>query len=195
MDDTLKLKIILGSVREARFSEKILPWVRATVDAHGGFDTEVLDLREYDLPFFNKPVSPGSKTEPYAEEAVVRWTQKIADADVFLFIMPEYNRSVPGVLKNAMDWVYPEWNKKAAGFVSYGTIGGARAVEHARLMAVELQMATVRHAVHVVAHWTLQDEQGRIKPGALDQFEKSAATMLDQLQWWGSALKTARSQS
>src|SRR3990167_5251674 len=103
MFDTLKLKIILGSVREGRFSEKVAPWV----------------------------------VEPYTNDAVARWTAKIGEADAFLFVMPEYNRSIPGVLKNALDWVYPEWNKKVAGFVGYGSVGGARAIEHARTIAVE----------------------------------------------------------
>lgn len=190
----LKLKIILGSVRESRFSEKILPWVKAQVDKHGGFETDVLDLRDHRLPFFDQAQSPGSKTEPYKNEAVAAWTAKIQDGDAFLFIMPEYNRAVPGVLKNAIDWVYPEWNKKVAGYVGYGTVGGARAIENARLIAVEQQMATVRQAVNVFAHWTLQDEKGDVKPDALDSYERGAATMLEQLAWWGQALRVARAQ-
>lgn len=192
MDTKSTLKIILGSTREGRFSEKIAPWVVSQIEKHGGFDYEVLDLRDYQMPFFDQKATPSSKAEPYANEAVARWTAKVAEADAFLFIMPEYNRSVPGVLKNAMDWVYPEWNKKAAGFVGYGTVGGARAIEHARMMAVEMQMATVRQAVNVFAHWTLQDEKGDVKPGALDQFEHGAGTLLEQLAWWARALKQAR---
>src|SRR3989344_3653116 len=163
MSDTLKLKIILGSVREGRFSEKVAPWVVAQVEEHGGFDAEVIDLRDYEMPFFDQKETPSSKQKPYTNDAVARWTTKIGEADAYLFIMPEYDRSVPGVLKNALDWVYPEWNKKVAGFVGYGTVGGARAIEHARSMAVELQMATVRQAVNIFAHWNLQGEKGGVK--------------------------------
>ena len=192
MKDTISLKIILGSVRDGRFSERLAPWVLEQVEKHGGFDAELLDLRDYEMPFFDQSASPSSKQEPYKDEAVARWTQKIAEADAFLFIMPEYNRSVPGVLKNAIDWVYPEWNRKAAGFIGYGTVGGARAIEHARGMAAELQMATVRQAVNIVAHWNLQEEGGSIRNGALSEFERGAAALLEQLKWWGSALKVAR---
>ncbi len=194
MGEKLKLKIILGSIREGRFSEKILPWVRAQVDKHGGFDAEVVDLRDYVMPFFDQAETPASKKAPYANEAVARWTGKIAEADAFLFIMPEYDRSVPGVLKNAIDWVYPEWNLKVAGFVGYGTVGGARAIEHARMMAVEMQMATVRQAVNVFEHWTLQDEKGDIRPGSLDKLERGAATMLEQIAWWGETLRAGRAK-
>ena len=192
MSDTLKLKIILGSVREGRFSEKVATWVVEQVKKHGGFDAEVIDLREYEMPYFDQKATPSSKVEPYTNEAVARWTEKIVEADAFLFIMPEYNRSVPGVLKNALDWVYPEWNKKVAGFVGYGSVGGARAIEHARTIAVEQQMATVRQAINIFAHWNFQDERGDVKPGALNEFERGAGTMLEQLFWWASALKAAR---
>ena len=195
MSETTKLKIILGSIREGRFSEKIAPWVLEQVEKHPEFEAEVLDLRDYMMPFFDQKATPGSKLEPYKNDAVARWTQKIAEADAYLLIMPEYNRSIPGVLKNALDWVYPEWNKKVAGFVGYGTVGGARAIEHARMVAVEVQMATVRQAVNIFAHWTLQDEKGDVKQGTLTEFERGAGTMLDQLAWWAKALKTARTSS
>ncbi|MBI5644803.1 NAD(P)H-dependent oxidoreductase [Candidatus Kaiserbacteria bacterium] len=195
MSKKLHIKIILGSIRDGRFSEKIGPWVEKQVQKNTTCTYEVLDLREYPLPFFDQKETPSSKKKPYTNEVVAQWTEKIKEADAYIFVTPEYDRSIPGVLKNAVDWVYPEWNKKPAAFVGYGTVGGARAIEHLRMIAVELQMATVRQAVNVFAHWTLQDEKGDIQPGALDQFERGAQTMLDQLLWWAQALKTAREEA
>ena len=96
------------------------------------------------------------------------------------------------MLKNALDWVYREWNHKAVGFVAWGGVGGARSVEQLRLVAVELQMAPMRNAVHIVAPWMMTDEKGALKAGALDGFKNAADTMLNDVIWWGKALKTAR---
>lgn len=189
---TLKIKVILGSTRPSRFSEYPGRWIFDILKKREGVEAEILDLRDYDMPFFNEPVSPGYKKEPYAHEAVARWTQKIAEADGFVIITPEYNRGPSGVLKNALDYAYQEWNNKAVAFVAYGSVGGARSVEHLRLYAIELQMAPVRSAVHISSHWTLRDEKGALKPGALDQYVQSAEGMLDQLVWWAKALRTAR---
>jgi len=109
----------------------------------------VLDLRDYDMPFFNEPVSPSFKKEPYKNEAVARFTKKIEEGDAFVMVTPEYNHGTSGVLKNALDWIYPEWNNKPVAFVSYGSGGGARAIEQLRMNAVELQMAPIRAAVHI----------------------------------------------
>ena len=189
----LKLKIILGSTREGRFSEYAGAWMKDQAAKHPEFETEVLDLRDYDMPFFDQMATPSSKTEPYKNEAVARWTAKIAEADVFIIIAPEYNRGITGVLKNAIDWVYPEWNKKAISYVGYGTAMGSRAVEHLRTSAIEQQMVPVRQAVHIAAPWTLRDNfTGPLKPGALDPFERDAATMLEQLKEWGTATRGMR---
>ena len=188
-----KLKVILGSVRPTRFSEKVVPWVLEGIKKHPEFEADVLDLKDFELPFFNEAETPSSKKEAYKHPAVAAWTAKIADGDAYIFITPEYDRGYPGVLKNAIDWVYPEWNNKPAAFVAYGTVGGARAVEQLRLVAVELQMAPIRQAVHIPAHWTLLDEKGELRTGALDSHARSAETMLSQLSWWTGALKIARS--
>lgn len=193
MDTKLKLKIILGSTREGRFSEIAGSWAREQAKKHPEFDAEILDLREYEMPFFDQMATPSSKTAAYTHPVVQKWTAKVAEGDAFVIIAPEYDRSIPGVLKNAIDWVYPEWNKKPVGYVGYGTVGGARAIEHLRSAAIELQMVPVRQAVHIPAHWTLRENMvGALIPGSLDQYEHSAKTMYEQLAEWGKATQTMR---
>ena len=188
----LNIKIIVGSTREARFSDKAAAWITGEIRKQKEIEAEALDLRDYDMPFYNEPVSPSYKQEPFKNEAVARFTKKIAEGDAFVIVTPEYNHGTSGVLKNALDWVYPEWNNKPVAFVSYGSVGGARAVEQLRLNAIELQMAPIRQAVHIPQHWTLLDEKGNLKEGALESFTKSAEAMLAQLIWWTKALKKAR---
>ena len=190
--EVLRVKIILGSTRPNRFSEQAGKWILEEAGKIAGISAEVLDLRDYAMPFFNEPVSPSYKQEPYKNEAVARFTSKIAEGDAFIIVTPEYNRGTSGVLKNAMDWVYQEWNNKPVGFVAYGSVGGARAVEQLRLVAIELQMAPVRNAVHISAHWALLDEKGVLKAGALDSYQQAAEGLLTQLVWWANALKAAR---
>ncbi len=193
MANTLKLKIILGSTREGRFSEMAGAWIVEQTKKHAEFDAELLDLRDFEMPFFDQAATPSSKTEPYTNPAVIRWTQKIAEADAFVLVTPEYNHSTSGVLKNAMDWVFPEWNKKAVGFVAYGTVGGARAVEHLRNVVAEQGMVSVRNAVYIFSPWTLRENYtGTLNPGALDQFEHAADSMLVQLKEWGAAARHMR---
>ena len=184
----LKIKVILGSTRQQRFGEQPAKWITEKAKAKG-LDVELLDLRDYPLPFFEESASPSSKKEPYANPVVVKWTAKIAEADAFIIVTPEYNHGTSGVLKNAIDYVGSEWNKKAVGFVAYGTVGGARAVEHLRQVFPELQAATVRVAVTMVAPWMLP-KNGELTD--LSSFESLGDQMLDQLTWWGEALKTAR---
>lgn len=193
MNNTLfNIKVIAGSTREGRFSDKPTAWITEQIKKQEGVSVEVLDLRDYNMPFFNESVSPAMKQEPYKNEIVSRFTKKIAEADAFVIVTPEYNRGTSGVLKNALDWVYPEWNNKPVAFVAYGSVGGARAVEQLRLSAIELQMAPIRQSVNILAHWTLLDEKGNLKPGSLDQYEKAAEIMISQLLWWTRALKNAR---
>ena len=191
-DAKLNIKIIVGSTREARFSDKAAAWITGEIRKQKEIEAEALDLRDYDMPFYNEPVSPSYKQGPFKNKAVARFTKKIAEGDAFVIITPEYNHGTSGVLKNALDWVYPEWNNKPVAFVSYGSVGGARAVEQLRLNAIELQMAPIRQAVHIQQHWNLLDEKGNLKEGALESFTKSAEAMLVQLIWWTRALKNAR---
>ena len=138
-------------------------------------------------------MSPSFKQEPYKNEAVARFTKKIEGGDAFVIVTPEYNHGTSGVLKNALDWVYQEWNNKPVAFVSYGSVGGARAVEQLRLNAIELQMAPIRNAVHIPGEQYFPVVFGKAKAKDLfaSQSEK-AQTMTTQLLWWTNALKNAR---
>ena len=191
--NVLKVKIILGSTRPARFSEHAGGWILEQAKKIAGIETEILDLRDYAMPFFNEAVTPSAKKEDYADEAVQRWTKKIKEADGFIIVAPEYNHGYTAVLKNALDYVSTEWNNKPVGFVAYGSAGGARAVEQLRAVAIELQMAPVRNAVHIMAPWFLRDEKGNLKSGALDSYQGAAEALLTQLVWWAKALQAARS--
>jgi NAD(P)H-dependent FMN reductase len=186
----LKIKVILGSTRQNRFGDKPTKWIADKAKAKG-LDVEILDLRDYPLPFFDEPASPSSAKEPYADPRVQKWTAKIDEADGFIFIVAEYNHGYTAVLKNAIDYVGKQWNKKPVAFVGYGTVGGARAVEQLRAVVPELQMVSMRTAVHMNNFWTLFDENGVMKS---DLFEVAGDTLLDQLTWWGNVLQEARAK-
>jgi NAD(P)H-dependent FMN reductase len=187
------LAVIVGSTREARFSEKPAQWIVQHLEKRDGVETRLLDLRDFPMPFFDEPVPPArSGRTPYANDAVKRWTAEIAAADGFVFVMPEYNHGYPAVLKNAIDWVYPEWKRKAAGFVSYGNAGGARGVEQLRQVVTELQMAQSPFAVHVPLSTLMLHFQGGDVDKALAEMDRSANKLIDDLLWWTIALKAAR---
>jgi NAD(P)H-dependent FMN reductase len=190
----LKIGVILGSVRQGRFGDKPARWIYDELQKRNSVEVTFLDLKDYDLPNFDQPVSPAWLSEPFKQENVARWTRAIGEQDGFVIVAPEYNRSVGGAMKNAFDWVYPEWNRKAVGFVGYGGTGGARAVEHMRNIAVELQMAPVRQGVHIM--WDmmapLMQEQAPVDPARFAPIQQFADTMIDQLLWWTAALKDAR---
>jgi len=193
MSDTLHIKVIAGSTREGRFSDKAAAWIAGALQKQDGVTVEVLDLRDYALPFFDQAETPSSKQVPYAHPEVVRWTAKIAEADAYVMVTPEYNHSTSGVLKNALDWVYPEWNNKAVGFVSYGSVGGARAVEQLRLIAIELQMAPIRSAIHIAGadYFPAKDDPAAVA-ALFAGLQKPADGMITQLLWWTKAIKVAR---
>jgi len=191
----LNIKVIAGSTREGRFSDKAAAWIAEELGKQEGVAVEVLDLRNYEMPFFNEAVSPFFTEEPYKNEVVARFTKKIAEGDAFVVVTPEYNHGTSGVLKNALDWVYQEWNNKPVSFVSYGSVGGARAVEQLRLVAVELQMASIRNAVHIPGEHYFPVLFGKADVKELFTSQvKQAEAMTTQLIWWAKALKTAREQ-
>jgi NAD(P)H-dependent FMN reductase len=191
----INIKVIAGSTREGRFSDKAAAWIAEEIKKEEGVAVEVLDLRDYEMPFFNEPVSPAFKQEPYKNEVVARFTKKIAEGDAFVIVTPEYNHGTSAVLKNALDWVYEEWNNKPVAFVSYGSVGGARAVEQLRLVAIELQMAPIRNAVHIPGEQYFPALFGKtdIKDLFAGQTQKAKA-MIDQLLWWARALKRSREE-
>jgi len=189
----LKIKVIAGSTREGRFSDKAALWIAEEVKKQGEVEVEVLDLRDYEMPFFNESVTPSAKQEPYKDETVARFTKKIEEGDAFVIVAPEYNHGTSAVLKNVLDWVYQEWNNKPVAFVSYGSVGGARAVEQLRLVAIELQMAPIRNAVHIPGEQYFPVLFGKGDVTALfSSLTEKAEGMIAQLLWWARALKKAR---
>lgn len=189
----ISIKVIAGSTREGRFSDKAMAWIASEVKKQDGISVETLDLRDYEMPFFNSPMSPSTIQEPYTDEAVARFTNKIAEGDAFIIVTPEYNHGTSGVLKNALDWVYAQWNNKPVAFVSYGTVGGARAVEQLRQIAVELQMAPIRNSVNISGSKYFPVVMGKADAGEMfASLSKPAEEMTEQLLWWARALKTAR---
>jgi NAD(P)H-dependent FMN reductase len=184
----LKIKMIVGSTRANRFSDKPAQWTFDLASARPDFDVERLDLREYELPFFEEPLPPGFAKDNYTNPAIIRWREKIREADGFIICTPEYNHGYPAVLKNALDTVYHAWSRKAVAFVSWGGAGGTRGVEQLRLVTIELDMVPIRFAVHISNPWLIKDS----KDIDTEQNRQSAAALLDNLAWWTGALKTAR---
>lgn len=185
-----KIGIVIGSTREGRFGDKPANWIFEIAKARGDVDVELIDLRDFPLPFFEEAASPA--WAPSKSEVAQKWQKKIAALDGFIFTAAEYNHGPTAVLKNAIDYASTEWNKKTIGFVGYGGVGGARAVEQLRLHAIEMQMAPVRTGVHIVWADMLSVMQGQKKLEELDHLNAAAADMLDQLVWWTKALIAAR---
>ena len=187
------ISVIVGSTREGRFSEKPARWILQHLKKRDGVDTRLLDLRDFPMPFFDQPVTPATPGRAaFENEVVQKWTAAIAQSDGFVFVTPEYNYGPSAVLKNAIDWVYPEWRRKAACFVSYGYAVGARSVQQLRQNVIELQLAPIRSSVHIPVATLLAHYQGGDVEAGLAELEAPAGAMIDDLLWWTAALKTAR---
>jgi len=185
---TLRIKIILGTTRPNRFGEKPAQWMFELAKQRQDLDVELLDLRDYPLPFFEEPLPPGLAKDGYTNPVVVKWRDKIREADGFVICTPEYNHGYPGVLKNALDYVYFAWSRKPVAFVSWGGAGGARCVEQLRAVAIELDMAPTRVAVHIPNPWMIKDISEVDTPAN----QAAGKALLDHLTWWANALKAAR---
>lgn len=183
----IKIGIILGSTRPGRNGEAVAHWVRDIASQRTDAQFELVDLLDYKLPHLDEMVPPslGQYSQPHTQE----WARKIDSFDGFIMVTPEYNHSTSGVLKNAIDFLYAEWNNKAVGFVSYGSLGGARAVEHLRLVAGELQMADVRAQV-ALSLFNDFENFSEFKPGAFQV--EALNTTLDQVLAWSAALAPLR---
>jgi len=185
-----KIGIVMGSTRPSRFGEKPAAWIHGIARKRTDLDFELIDLRDYKLPLFNEPISPA--WGPIKNEEAQRWAAKLAEMDGFILVTPEYNHGTSAVLKNALDYAYKEFIRKPVAFVGYGSVGAARAVEQLRLVTAELQMVSVRNAVHIGGG----DFLGLFQQGkSFDDYPhlaQSAGPMLDELAWWARVLKTAR---
>ncbi|HWS67224.1 MAG TPA: NAD(P)H-dependent oxidoreductase [Steroidobacteraceae bacterium] len=189
------ISVIVGSTREGRFSETPARWILQHLKQRDGLHARLLDLRDYPMPFFDQPLPPAMPGRPaFQHEVVQKWTAAIAQSDGFVFVTPEYNYGTSAVLKNALDWVYPEWNRKAVGFVSYGSAMGARAVQQLRETAIELQLAPIRSSVHIPVATLWAHFQGGDVEAGLAELEAPAKALIDDLLWWTAALKSARAK-
>jgi NAD(P)H-dependent FMN reductase len=183
----LNIAIILGSTRPGRNGKSVADWVVDKASARATARYELVDLADHPLPHIDEPIPPS--VGQYAGEHTKAWAEKISSFDGFIFVTPEYNHSTSGVLKNAIDYLYGEWNNKAAAFVSYGSLGGARAIEHLRAICSELQIAHVRQQLSF-SMWTDFENFSKFAPGP--QHAEAAVTLFDQLEAWTDAMKEVR---
>jgi NAD(P)H-dependent FMN reductase len=187
----LKIAIILGSTRKNRQGERVARWVYNMARERDDFAVELLDLADWPLPFYEEALTPSKIEGKYTSDVARRWSEVIKEFDGYIMVTPEYSHGYPAVLKNAIDYLYTEWNNKAITFVSYsgGQLGGVRAVEQLRQVAIELQMAPIRESISIPFVWRAFDERGQLKDEAL---LTKTTRMFEQLLWWAKALKEAR---
>lgn len=183
----LKIAIILGSTRPGRNGEAVARWVYDIAKKRSDAQYELVDIKDYNLPLLDEPVPPSQGK--YQNAHTKAWSAKIDSFDAFVFVTPEYNHAPGAALKNAIDYLYREWNNKVAGFVGYGSAGGARAIEGLRLIMGELQIADVRAQV-MLSLFTDFENFSVFKPAPLQ--EKAVNAMLDQVVAWGGALQPLR---
>jgi NAD(P)H-dependent FMN reductase len=192
-----RIAVIIGSTRDSRFAEGPAEWIFNRAKARADWDVEILDLKSFNLPLFNEVAS--NAWVPSEDSAAKAWQAAIAKYDGYIFITAEYNRSITGALKNALDQAYVEWNRKAFGIVSYGSVGGTRAAEHLRSIGIELHMASTRSAVHIGGSdfYSVHPVGGDPKP--IETLEgsigNSADSMLQELDWWTRATMAARTNA
>lgn len=189
-----RIALIISSTRQARWADKPAQWALKKLQERDDIEVELVDLRDFDLPFFNEVAS--NAYVPSQDPNAVRWQQKVASFDGYVFLVAEYNRSITGALKNALDQDYVGWNRKPMGAIAYGSVGGARAVEQLRTIAIELQMVPVRAGVHIggsdfyrVSAYNPNPEPMEALDGVLGGSFKD---MGDQVAWYARVLKEAR---
>ncbi len=183
----LELGIIIGSTRPGRIGAQVGRWVLEVAAKRSDAKARLIDLADYDLPLLDEPLPPS--TGKYSKPHTLKWSQTIAGLDAFVFVTPEYNHGIPGALKNAIDFLYREWNDKACGFVSYGGAMGVRSVEQLRLVMAELQVADVRAQLLLS---TARDFENHTTFKPTPSHEKFLGTLLDQVVSWGEALRGVR---
>jgi len=183
----IRIGIIIGSTRPGRKAEAVARWVHGVATKRGDAEFELVDIKDFDLPLLDEPMPPAAGK--YSQPHTRAWAAKVASFDAYVFVTPEYNHGPSGALKNAIDFLYREWNNKAAGFVGYGSAGGTRAVEQLRQVMGELLVADVRAQVALSLHTDFENFS-TFKPAPMH--EKSVNAMLDQVIAWGAALKTLR---
>lgn len=200
----LKIQVIIGTTRQNRFSEKAAQWIYEEASKIAGIDVELVDLRDYPLPFYDEPVSPAmfelTKHE-YSNKIAQKWVKKVSEADGYIIVTGEYNHGYPAVLKNALDHVYKEWNKKAVGFVSYGSVLGARSIEQLRQVVIELQMVPIRYSIHIPldVYMAVMNEKMPVNTKLFNPLTEGSTNrvevFLNDLILVSRAIKTAREEN
>ncbi|MFN3280184.1 MAG: NADPH-dependent FMN reductase [Tabrizicola sp.] len=189
-----KIAIIVSSTRPTRFADVPTAWIKAQAEARGDMDVEVVDLRDYPLPFFDEVAS--NAWVPSQNPVAQKWQKKIGEFDGYIFVVAEYNRSITGALKNALDQAYVEWARKPFGAIGYGSMGAANALGHLQNIGVELQMVPTRNNVRIGGSDFFKVHSGFGGSGNLADIEgailPAAKAMLDDVVWWAKATKAAR---
>jgi NAD(P)H-dependent FMN reductase len=189
-----RIALIVGSTRPTRFADIPAQWMLKQAQARGDMDVELVDLRDHALPFFDEPAS--NRWMPSANPEAVRWQETLARFDGFIFVVAEYNHSLTGALKNALDQAYTQWEHKPFTSIAYGGVGGARALEHLRGVGVELQMVSTRTAVHIAGADLMAVHPGFGGKQTMEDIEAhllpSATGALNELAWWAKATVAAR---
>lgn len=193
VDSPPHIQVILGTVREGRFGEKAAAWALDRIAKRVDLRVEPVDLRDYPMPFYEQERPPAYGHRDYPPE-IARWAEKVDEADGYLIVTAEYNHGYPAVLKNALDQVFPELNRKPVAFVGYGNSGGARAIEQLRLVSVELEMAPLRHAVHILPAVMVpaMQAEGPFDPELFASLDARLDMAVTDLVWWARALADAR---
>lgn len=192
-----KIALIIGSTRQSRFADIPAQWMLKQAQARTDMTVEPVDLRDFHLPEFNEIAS--NLWMPSSDAHAVAWQNKLAEFDGYIFVVAEYNRSVTGALKNALDQAYKEWARKPFTAMAYGSVGGVRALEHLRTIGVELQMVPTRNAVHLGMGDFFKVHPGMGGSGNMADVEANllpaAKASLDDLVWWAKATMAARAAS
>ncbi|MBN1550137.1 NAD(P)H-dependent oxidoreductase [bacterium] len=186
-DNPIKVGIIIGSTRPGRKAEAVARWVHQIAASRNDAQFELVDIKDFNLPLLDEVMPP--MMAQYSHPHTKSWAARIASFDAYVFVTPEYNHSIPGALKNAIDYLFHEWTNKAAGFVSYGSAGGTRAVEHLRQVMGELKVADVRAQV-MLSLFTDFENFSIFKPDS--RHEKTVHAMLDEVIAWGRGMKPLR---
>ncbi|MFJ5921099.1 NADPH-dependent FMN reductase [Kitasatospora sp. NPDC092948] len=184
---TLRIAVILGSTRPGRNGKAVADWIVDRAAARTGAEYELVDLADWPLPFMDEPLPPSMGQ--YRHEHTRAWAAKVAGFDGYVFVTPEYNHSIPGALKNAIDFAYAEWNNKAAAIVSYGTVGGIRAAEHLRAVASAVQLAHINQQL-AFSLFTDFEDLTRFEPAP--HHDAAATKLFDGLEAWSTAMKALR---
>jgi NAD(P)H-dependent FMN reductase len=187
----LKIAVIIGSIRPTRQGDKPARWIAELAKQAGYFDVELIDLVDYPMPLFDAPAS--DLWMPTPNEVAGKWQKKLSEFDGYIIVTAEYNHSVPGALKNAIDWAYKPFIKKPVAYVSYGSVGGVRAVQHLRDVMIELQAVSVRHAVHIGGTEFIAIMYGKKTwDEVLPAYVATTKDLFESLRWWAAATKAAR---